>query len=330
MKKLLVLAFSVVGISLIFTLSFLGSFIQAAEPAKITPITIEELTQANFALRKAEYDLANIYFPPMSSEMEVNAQEEKRQKTFNEKFKIYLELKKLITPEQKNKEYEPTQLQQEFHQWKTKFDLRNMRISLPELSAITLKNNLKWHLQNGYWYLDDFFQGKLKEPSNVFPCLNLEDYKIHLMPKKEDLQSTIWKLLKQTEHDPELINLIADFKFIKKFEKFDKNEDYNMAIIVIYATSGKTNAQRLLNKIYSLFKDQDGLNIKPRWNEKVTSLIYFAQGHGDQKITSRYSKFFEPGNYKGNGKIYFKPDVTGTYKDYHLINPAIEAEKHPK
>lgn len=182
--------------------------------------------------------------------------------------------------------------------------------------------NLKWRLQDGYLYLDNFFNGKMKDPSNIFPCLSLEDYKIHLMPKKDDLQSTIIKLLNETKKDPELLELIGNFKYIKTFERFCENEDFNMPIIVIYAASGKENAQKLLNKIYAIFKDQEGLDIKPRWNEKVTSLIYFAQGNGDQKILSRYDKFFEPGDSKGNGKVYFKPNVSGTYQDYHLINPA--------
>jgi hypothetical protein len=95
-----------------------------------------------------------------------------------------------------------------------------------------------------------------------------------------------------------------------------------MANIVIYAASGKENAQKLLNKIYAIFKYQEGLNINPRWNEKVTSLIYFAQGDGDAKKLKENAKFFESGDEYGNGKVYFNPTVTGVYQDYHLINPA--------
>lgn len=184
---------------------------------------------------------------------------------------------------------------------------------------------LEWHSEDGYLYLDNFFHGKIKE-IHVFPCLHLEDYKIHLMPKKEDLQSTIIKLVNETKNYPELLDLIANFKYIENFEKFQENEDFNMPIVVIYAASGKENAQKLLNKIFQLFKDQEGLNIKPRWNEKVTSLIYFTQGNGDEKKLIRYDKFFEPGDYKGNGKVYFKATVSGTYQDYHLINPAQETK----
>ncbi|MDR3646670.1 MAG: hypothetical protein P4L22_03960 [Candidatus Babeliales bacterium] len=203
------------------------------------------------------------------------------------------------------------------------YEHKDLKTNFPEIYKAASENNLNWHLQDGYFYLDDFFKGALGE-NKVFGGLNFEDYKIHLMPKKEDIQSTVLKLIKAAQEDDELLHLIADFKFITKFENYKFNPDYNMPIIIIYASSGKENAQRLLDKIYELFKDQEGLNKKPRWNEKVTSLIYFAQGNGDQKMSNRYSKLFEDGDYKGNGKVYFKADVTGKVVDYHLKNPAAQ------
>jgi hypothetical protein len=199
---------------------------------------------------------------------------------------------------------------------------------------IDINPRLFLKLEGGYWIAYNIYEHALEKkffkgihndaPFKEISPRSAENYKIHLMPKKEDLCKTINLLLNATKNDPELQNLINQIKAIDDFDTYINNPqaDASYACIVIYPASGKQNAQRLLDKLYSMFKDQEGLNVTPRWNEKVTSLIYFAQGNADEKKLKEFQKFFEPGDDQGNGRVYFKADATGVIEDYHLINPA--------
>lgn len=78
--------------------------------------------------------------------------------------------------------------------------------------------------------------------------------------------------------------------------------------IVIYAY-GKEDAQNILNFLFKHFKDEPGAKDEngkcypPRYNGKVTDLIWIAQGNGDDKKKGSNSEFFEP------NKIYFSQKV---------------------
>ena len=91
-----------------------------------------------------------------------------------------------------------------------------------------------------------------------------------------------------------------------------KQSDYYMPIIVIYSRAGKEFAQRLLDAIIDLFGDAQGLDTAPRFNRKITSLIYYAQGDGDDKIISGAEHYFE------EDFVHFKSDFTGEEADYKL------------
>ena len=144
----------------------------------------------------------------------------------------------------------------------------------------------------------------------------VQNYKIHLMPFYPQVGSIVLRLLEALQKDQELRTLIQNFKFMPTFDRLHDYEGNIMPLIVIYAASGKEKAQRLLNKIYALFKNTAGLDQTPRFNQKVTNIIYFAQGDADYKIAPWYQKYYEQPEL-----IYYKNDITGKIEDYHLQIP---------
>lgn len=157
----------------------------------------------------------------------------------------------------------------------------------------------------------------------------VNEYKIHLMPTDDNLLPVTIKLLNAIKGNPKLQNLIGFLKIkpILTIHEMRHQENssnipgvpadyYNLPRIVIYVGGGKEPAQQALNEIYNLFKNETGMNKGPGFNEKVTSLIYFAQGNRDDKIGESSSYFEQP------GLVYFKSNVTGSNEDYHLVNPS--------
>lgn len=166
---------------------------------------------------------------------------------------------------------------------------------------------------------------KSKVPIEAQKLVNLTKlYKIHLMPTDEDIKSVTENLINLIKAEKILQDRISNLKIKAMTEplvtqwKSEGEELTGTAAdipkIVIYVGGGKDDAQTVLNIIYDAFKDTPGIGRAPRWNEKVTDLIYFAQGNADDKIER--PEFFE------EDKVYFKPDATGVREDYHLINPA--------
>lgn len=158
---------------------------------------------------------------------------------------------------------------------------------------------------------------------------NVNLYKIHLMPKDEDIINATIALLDIIKNDPELQSLISQVKVKAAMEPLVKeycvehplSEYYLLPKIIIYIAKGKDVAQRVLNKIYESFKNLEGINRKPGFNKKVTSFIYFAQGNRDDKLQlPEYFNFQDP--HPENRGVYFKSNVTGEEQEYRLINPA--------
>lgn len=174
--------------------------------------------------------------------------------------------------------------------------------------------------------------GSLKTLSEDQKNSLAQNYKIHLMPKPEDVPAVFIRLLDEiVKKDSELASLLSDFKI--KFDLQDLKDSHNetLPIMVLYPRSGKENSQKLLNIIYSLFKDVQGLNVTPRYNQKVTDLIYFAQGNADDKnvikiiITNkRKPDWVEFDYFEHPDMVYFKPDFVtpGKPVDYKLKDPA--------
>jgi len=142
-------------------------------------------------------------------------------------------------------------------------------------------------------------------------------YKIHLMPKDEDIVDVVLRLCTLIKKYPALQQGISDLKIIPVLEGNMLPEWQKLPKIVVYVDTGKANAQNVLDIIYNEFKGMHGLKRSPRYNEKVTDLIYFAQGNGDDKGDNKPNDCFEQPD-----RVYYKSDVTGIHQDYHLKNPA--------
>lgn len=143
-------------------------------------------------------------------------------------------------------------------------------------------------------------------------------YKIHLMPNDRDIEAVTIKLLQAMEDDKELYNAIAVFKVNYKIN----DQERNLPIIVIYANPGKATAQLIVDKLYSVFDGIEGSGRVPRFNVKITSLLYWAQGDGDHKEQAFYSKYYDqPGMecYVSNIKQFLNPQAP--MEDYYLIAP---------
>ena len=145
----------------------------------------------------------------------------------------------------------------------------------------------------------------------------VDEYKIHLMPDG-DLTPIIIKLL-QALHDDELLqHAIAAFKVLAGKEYVFDGQAH--ARVVIYPTAGKANAQLALQKIYDLSKGIDGLDERPRFNAKVTDLIWIAQGDSIYK-RGNFLKYYEAPHY-----IYYNPGFMGVKENYHLVHPQTKQE----
>jgi hypothetical protein len=132
--------------------------------------------------------------------------------------------------------------------------------------------------RGGYYWL---FKGKAASCPRFKQDADPEDmqkmvkvYKIHLMPQTKDINNTVARLMMSEE----IRNNVGEIKL-----KQELTADQAFPILVLYACQGKDQAQKLLDMVCGLFKGKEGLNILPRYNKRVTSLIYFAQGNGDDK-----------------------------------------------
>jgi hypothetical protein len=142
-------------------------------------------------------------------------------------------------------------------------------------------------------------------------------YKIHLMPMSEDFYKTAVIFFKNLRDNPTLRTLITSFK-IRVEDNIIKQAgkpDIVMALFVIYPAVGKENAQQLLNMMYPLFNTEvHGSGQRPRWNARVNDLIWIAQGDGEYK-NDEDKEYYEP------NRIYYRADITGDKKNYHLVHP---------
>jgi|GEM_PF-5632390 len=149
-------------------------------------------------------------------------------------------------------------------------------------------------------------------------------YKIHLMPLQSNLKEVIKKIIQKFIACAEFRSLIKNFKIMSDIVELEpntsKNEildalkenDHYMAIIVLYPRAGKEYAQQALDMIIDLFGATEGLDVTPRFNQQISSLIYYAQGNADDKLIPGSELYFE------EDFIHFKSDFTGQETDYRL------------
>lgn len=119
-------------------------------------------------------------------------------------------------------------------------------------------------------------------------------YKIHLMPTDKNIDKVFEQLLSLIAQNENLQKVLSTIKIRNEYEKTLQEKEQKKEIfprIVLYLAEGKENAQKALDILYKNFKNFDGLNEKPRYNAKLTDLIYFAQGDADSK--NLYPELFE-------------------------------------
>ena len=124
--------------------------------------------------------------------------------------------------------------------------------------------------------------GKLVyEPKNPRHWIQPDDlkymvklYKIHLMPKDGDEITTVNKLLDAVKKDNELKKHILYIKAYTTIPMPKEAQEQDLPAIVIYTTEGKSGTQDVLDRLYTVFKGQEGSNRKPRYNQKVNSLLW--------------------------------------------------------
>jgi hypothetical protein len=149
----------------------------------------------------------------------------------------------------------------------------------------------------------------------------ISNYKIHLMPKnQDDLYTLMTEILRELSSKPELQQSLRAIKINNSMQVEKSRSGDNLPIVVIYAADAKA-AKSWLKFLCDKFGTMRGLDITPRFNKKITSLIYYAQGDGDDKNYPDLKNYFEA------DLVHYKPDAfaevgvrpeSGTY---HLTVP---------
>ena len=168
--------------------------------------------------------------------------------------------------------------------------------------------------QAKYFQFPEHFQKERQKAVEVLA----QEYKIHLMPKPEYVPFILNKLLEAMEGDQELKDSVAQLKVINDDKKI---RDEIMPTIVIYAQLGKEHAQIVLDKISQYLEGFEALGADqtPRFNQKVNSLIYYAQSGGDWKNEYAMAMRAMPDDMRD--EAIFEPDMIHFKGGHHLDLP---------
>jgi hypothetical protein len=111
---------------------------------------------------------------------------------------------------------------------------------------------------------------------------DLDLYKIHLMPR-DDILEPFWSALVTLLLTHPILRADVD---ASKILIVPSSELEGAPRIVLYTSQGKYVAQRVLNVIYGIYGQLSNHSngLIPDYNEKITDLIYVAQGNRDEKI----------------------------------------------
>jgi hypothetical protein len=141
------------------------------------------------------------------------------------------------------------------------------------------------------------------------------EYKIHLMPKDEDIGIIMLILGRLIAQDEEVRSLMDGFKVKILLEKCSvRLADESISPTIVFYTYSKECTQRFLGIIYELFRDWDGRNVAPDYNNKVTNFIYFTQSDRDLKNDPDLKELYDHRiNY-----TYFINDLLWDETDFHL------------
>ena len=150
----------------------------------------------------------------------------------------------------------------------------------------------------------------------------VQQYQINLMPKGSMVED-FDQLLSLLAKNEDLRKNIHSFKLLASFNDEQLIMSVNNGLIsrflilpkiVIFCAAGKEKAQMVLDEIYKAFEDKQGLNITPRYSEKVTSYIYYQQGLEEDR---EVPELFEP-----NMMVHYKSGGEG--ENFYLKKPAEE------
>lgn len=183
-----------------------------------------------------------------------------------------------------------------------------------KVQVVELNTMLK---DNVFKNREDFIQ-KLENNPEILE-LSSKEYKIHLMPKEEYSKEVLERILDLLRNNIDLKRKLEQYKVaLKDPETLEFPSDRSRSAgefprIVLYV-EGKKNAQELLDAINNLFTPAEaeifGCNKTPRLNEKVNSLLYYAQGSGDVKERamklSVADHFLEPDGIHYQGDTHLK------------------------
>jgi len=156
----------------------------------------------------------------------------------------------------------------------------------------------------------------------------IDDYKIHLMPIG-DLTPTLMKLFEVIKNNPQLQKDIWSIKCNSRYDDAQLKRVVSGSAdarpkIVIYPASGKDAAQRVLQTIIAHFKQDPGLSVAPRFNKRITDLIYVAQGNGDDKVGNNLDYFQAPEYvYFNREKVASVLEIDPATLNFELVIPRI-------
>lgn len=144
-----------------------------------------------------------------------------------------------------------------------------------------------------------------------------DTYKIHLMPAEYTL-GTIYDIVKALDD----IDFLGSFKFWYSPVTPPKE---GAPYVAIYA-DGKEDAQKKLNEVYYALRNIPGSGKAPKFNARVTDLIFIAQGDRDKKETAE--DFGElDAEYEAPGYVYYLPTFESALPvDYKLRHPETGAK----
>lgn len=150
-------------------------------------------------------------------------------------------------------------------------------------------------------------------------------YKIHLMPRDEDLIKFYDNLIKFILENDDLRRNICYFKVLPNDLEVLRSKDLPRIVLYIFSKKqgdagiqeSKDKTQQVLDRLYAKFKNVPGSGLVPAYNKKVTDLIFFTQGNRADKLHPDAENIFDV----KEGMVYFLPGYQGSTVDFRLRNP---------
>ncbi|PKN03218.1 hypothetical protein CVU75_03355 [Candidatus Dependentiae bacterium HGW-Dependentiae-1] len=184
--------------------------------------------------------------------------------------------------------------------------------------SINTSIDMSRHWQRGIYGFEDMRPVHPEAKKHAREIL-VNMYKVHLMPRDEDLFAITDRLFQALKENPDISAAIPLLKYMA-LKEADLQKS-GVPKIVIYITQGKEAAQKVVNFIHTLFKDTHGCGLAPAYNEKISDLIFVTQGDRDRKNEIKNRKDLDP-IFEQPDMVYYVADFTGEQEDYHIKNPA--------